>query len=807
MLEFSNLHMTKQYIFNENYEGLSEDEVAERVLRYGFNELPVSKQRNFLVISIEVLREPMFILLALCCLLYLILGDTEGAMVLSVFVLMIIGITLFQSWKTEKTLSALKELISAKALVIRNGQELYIPSRELVIDDVMILNEGDKVSADARILSVINLMADESSLTGESVPVKKSEADIVYNGTLVTQGKAYAQVIAVGINTELGKIGKSIKAIVKDDSRFNAETAKLVKSILVIGIILCIVIIVFWVMRGDLLKGLLTSITFAIAMLPEEIPAVLTIFMALGAWRISTKKVLTKRMSAIETLGSVTVLCSDKTGTITENKMTLSELDSLGETYKLSKETIPEKFHSLIEFAVLASKKKSFEPMEKALMQVVDSGLIDSKHLHKSWELEQEYPLSKDLLAMSRAWDKEGNDEFSFYSKGSPEAIFDLCHLSAEEMNPLIETVEEMASRGLRVLGVAKSKSELKHLPSNQHDIDFEFCGLLGFSDPIREGIKEAVQDCYSAGIRLIMVTGDYHVTAQSIAKEIGLKDVENFITGSELEDLNDEELQERVKSTAIFSRVIPSQKLRIVNALKTNQEIIAMTGDGVNDAPALRSSHVGIAMGMAGTNVARESADLVLLDDNFSSIVSAIGLGRRIFDNLRKAMSYILAIHIPIAGLTLVPVVFADLPIILYPVHVAFMELMIDPTCSIVFESEPAEKNIMHRAPRKETEAILSTKKLISSVLQGLGVLSLILVVYFWGIRSEKPDEQVRMLTFAAFLIANVFLTILNKSWKDKSVIEMITENKALVVVFCVIVLSFSLILNIATLRRLFYF
>ncbi|MFZ4084080.1 MAG: cation-translocating P-type ATPase [Vampirovibrionia bacterium] len=811
-------------INSTDYKGLSEQEALERLKKDGPNELPAANPRNFFTISLDVIKEPMFILLVLCCTLYIILGDLEQALILSVFVAVIIGITLFQSWKTESTLNSLKELSSPKSLVIRDSQELYIPSRELVIDDILILNEGDKVAADVIVLNTANLMVDESSLTGESVPVRKNIWEekssitkpgeeggvVVYNGTLITQGMAYTKIIAIGKNTELGKIGSALKSITKNDSRFQLEVAKLVNRMLIIAGVLCLVIIGCFALRNDLLKGLLTSITFAIAMLPEEIPAVLTIFMALGAFRISQKNVLTRKMSAIETLGSITVLCSDKTGTITENKMKLSEVFHQGESYKITEEPLPEKFHHLIEFAILASKENSFDPMEKALMKMISTNLVDSEHLHQDWKLIQEYPLSKDLSAMSRAWEKAGEAEkskFSFYSKGSPEAIFDLCHLNTDEIKELTAAEANLASRGLRVLGVAKSKSTLEYTPGEQHDIDFEFCGLLGFSDPIRPGVKEAVADCYSAGIKVIMITGDYHITAQNIATEIGLKNPDKFITGNDLAKLSDEELQARIKDISIFSRVIPEQKLRIINALRTNQEIIAMTGDGVNDAPALKSSDVGIAMGATGTNVARESADLILLDDNFSSIVSAIKLGRRIFENLRKAMSYIVAVHIPIAGLTLIPVIFSSLPTIFFPIHVAFLELIIDPTCSIVFEAEPATKDSMLKAPRKTTEPILNHKKLITSVLQGFSVLLLVLGVYLLAVQAKKPEGEIRLLSFGTLLIGNFFLALVNKSWTHKSISEAFFENKAFLIVLLVVISSFSLIVFLPSLRHWFYF
>lgn len=807
-----------------NQSGLNDQEVQKRISEFGFNELPSAKPKNFINIFIEVLKEPMFILLVLCCIFYSLIGDSKQALLLSVFVLVIIGITFFQSWKTEKTLEALKNLSSPKATVIRNGQELLISSCKIVPDDIMVIEEGDKISADAIVLESLNLMVEESLLTGESLPINKSNYTgekieniqgstvdhYVYSGTLVTQGKAYTKVIATGAHTKLGKIGTSLKSIHKEDSRFKKESSLIVARILTITVFLCIVIIaIFYFTRGELAKGLLTSITFAIAMLPEEIPAVLTIFMALGAWRISQKNVLTKKMPAIETLGSVTVLCTDKTGTITENKMIINRLYAKGQAHKITgTDSIPESFHDLLESAILASKEDSFDPIEKAISQITSSKLIESKHIHTDWKFIQEYPLSKELFAMSRAWDlPDSNKEFLLYSKGAPEAIFELCHFNKEETRLLTAEVEQMASIGLRVLGVAKSKSKLQSLPLIQHDIDFEFCGLIGFSDPVRPEVKAAVQDCYNAGIKVIMITGDYHVTAQNIAKEIGLKNINNYLTGSELDKLSDEELQAKILDVGIFSRVIPEQKLRIIKALKANNQIIAMTGDGVNDAPALKASHVGIAMGRKGTDVARESADLILLDDNFASIVFAIRLGRRVFDNLTKAMSYILAIHIPIAGLTLIPVIFNGLPVIFFPIHVAFMELIIDPTCSVIFEAEPEHPETMHKVPKKITDSILSYKNISSSILQGLVVLTITGLVYFTAINNNYAANDVRSLSFGALLLSNLGLTAINKSWNYRSFKDFSTGNKAFLVIVFAVISIFCLILTIPSLKQLFYF
>ncbi len=794
--------------------GLSDKEAQKRLLEHGENKLLNSSHKNLLNISIEICTEPMFILLSACAALYLILGDLDEALILSGFVIVIIGITIFQSWKTEKALSALKDLSSPQARVIRNGREEIIPSSSLVPGDIVVLNEGDKISADAEILSAINLHVDESTLTGESIPVLKSakgeayeddeNAEIeasqqcrVFSGSLVTNGSAYIRITATGMNTQLGKIGGALKSIDKGNSHFQREISILVNTMLGIALSLSLVIVIIIGFRESWIKGILNSISFAIAMLPEEIPAVFTIFMALGAYRISQKKVLTRKMSAIETLGSITVLCSDKTGTITENKMVLAELYT-DTAYKVNAEAIPEKYHQLIEYAILASKEESFDPMENALKAVFKDEKVDSEHLH-NWKFIKEYTLTKELLAMSRAWDDGNGELYSFYAKGSPEAIIDLCHLEQSKADHILKQLETMANKGLRVLAVAKSSSKLNYLQALQHDIDFEFIGLLGFLDPIRDGVKKAVEECHRAGIKLMMITGDYHVTAQHIAQEIGLKNSDDYLSGSDLGKLSDEELKALIPKISIFSRVKPEQKLRIVKALKNNDEVIAMTGDGVNDAPALKASDVGIAMGKAGTNVAREAADLVLLNDDFPAIISAIREGRRIFDNLRKATSYILAVHIPIAGLTLIPVIFAGLPVIFYPVHVAFLELIIDPTCSVVFESEPAVKDIMKRRPRQRDEAILDRTRILISIVQGLSVLAGVILVYFSCLNLGRSEAETRFLSFFTLVIGNFILTLINRS--------SLKPQKSLVVVFLVVCLSLVLIMAVPYLKKMFYF
>lgn len=805
--------------------GLSKKEVDERIKKYGLNELPSSKPKKILQTAFEVVREPMFILLMICGALYLLLGDLQEAIMLLGFVFVIMGITFYQERKTEKALDALKDLSSPRALVIRDGQEIRIAGREVVKDDIIILKEGDRVPADAVVLESINLSADESMLTGESIPVRKSDWDqkttkvrpggddlpFVYSGTMITQGYGYARVLATGKETELGKIGRSIESIKEEDSRLKKETGKIVRTLLLVGAVLCaIVVLVYGLTRDDFVNGLLAGITLAMAMLPEEFPVILTIFMALGAWRISKKNVLTRRVSAIETLGSATVLCVDKTGTLTQNKMVVEKIFSLGDYFVIDGKKghdLPESFHALVEYSILASQKDPFDPMEKAITQLGEFELSNTEHIHQDWDLVQQYPLSKDLLAMSQVWISADGSDYIIAAKGAPEAIIDLCHISQDQRVSITASIEQMASEGLRVIGVARALFKQKDLPGAQHDFEFKFLGLIGLSDPIRPSAKDAIQECYRAGIKVVMITGDYPVTAQNIGEQIGLKNTCDCITGNELESLSDEELRKKVKNICIFARVVPEEKLRIVNAFKANGEIVAMTGDGVNDAPALKSSHIGIAMGKRGTDVARESSSLVLLDDDFSSIVAAVRLGRRIFDNLGKAMSYVLSIHIPIAGMSLIPIVFGKLPIVLWPVHIVFLELIIDPTCSVVFEGEAEEKDTMEKPPRPVEEPLFSFKKVLISVSQGLSVLIVVAFVYAAALWLGKGENEVRALTFTTLIIANLGLILVNRSW-SRSIIETYKEkNAALSGVFVSVFILLYLSLNVPLLQKLFHF
>ncbi|MDA8306054.1 MAG: cation-translocating P-type ATPase [Deltaproteobacteria bacterium] len=781
------------------FAGLTEQKVANRLKEEGYNELPSSKPRSIFTIAFEVIREPMFLLLLACGVIYLILGDLEEALVLLGFVLVVMGITLYQERKTERALEALRDLSSPRALVVRDGEVKRIPGREVVRDDILVLAEGDRVPADAAILSCTSLSTDESLLTGESAPVRKvacgevipetalpggDDLPFVYSGTLVVQGQGIACVRATGPRTELGKIGKALQTVDIEGTPLQRETGRLVRYLACSGIFLCaLVIIVYGLTRADWLNAFLAGITLAMAMLPEEFPVVLTIFLALGAWRISQKNVLTRRVPAVESLGAATVLCVDKTGTLTINRMSVTRVFARGGFYSFKNhgsEPLPEAFHELVEFAILAGQNAPFDPMERALKKMGERYLGQTEHIHRDWVLVQEYPLSRSLLSLCHVWRAPGNNDYVIAAKGAPEAIVDLCHLEEAQTAEVAKQVQIMASDGLRVLGVAKSAFKKESLPGGQHDFPFEFVGLLGFSDPVRRGVQDSIKVCSMAGVRVVMITGDYPATAQSIAKEIGLAPPVDVITGSELDKMDDLTLQERIKSVNIFARVVPEQKLRLVNALKANGELVAMTGDGVNDAPALKAADIGIAMGARGTDVARESAALVLLDDHFSSIVQAVRLGRRIFDNLKRAIAYILAIHVPIAGLSLLPVFF-KWPLILSPIHIAFLELIIDPACSIVFEAEPEDADAMRRPPRNPKEPLFGKMLLMLSLLQGLSVLGIVLAVYLVALFYGQGEKDARTLAFTSLIVANLSLILVNRSWSQSALASLRKSNAAL--------------------------
>jgi len=805
--------------------GLEPEAASELLRTSGYNELPAQKKRGIIKIALGVFKEPMFLLLVVCGAVYLFLGDLEESVMLLGFVFFIIGITIYQEGKTENALNALRDLSSPRALVIRGGERARIPGREVVPGDHVILEEGDRIPADGVLVWGVNFSVDESLLTGESIPVRKEPGEVsggmaepggdglssVFSGSMVVTGQGLACIINTGTKTEMGRIGKSLSMLEQEDTPLQKETGRIVKTVFIIAAACCIVVVLMYgFTRNDWLSGVLSGITLAMAMLPEEFPVVLTIFLALGAWRISQKNVLARKISAVETLGAATVLCVDKTGTLTENRMSIRKVFAAGNVYDIKASEgagLPETFHELIEFGILASRQDPFDPMEKALQKLGREKLMNTEHLHRDWSLIREYSLSKELLSLSHAWHIGYKEGYVISAKGAPEAILDLCHFDDGQRGKLLLKVLELAGEGLRVIGIAKAVHAEKDLPKEQHSFDFKFIGFIGLEDPVRKSVPTAVSECYRAGIRIVMITGDYPETAKSIGRQIGLRNPEVFISGQELKTLTPAQLAERVRETNIFARVVPDQKLLIVEAFKAAGEVVAMTGDGVNDAPALKAAFIGISMGERGTDVAREASDLVLLKDDFSSVVEAVKVGRRIFDNLRKAMAYIVSVHIPIALLSLIPVLFRWEALLLFPVHIVFLELIIDPTCSVVFENEPAEKHIMDRKPRNPKEPLFGKKTMLISSLQGLVSFCIVMAVYFVSKQLGEPMAETRTLCFMTLVASNLLLVMTNRSWTDSVFASFKVKNASLTWVAVSAVAFILLVIYVPFLQKLFSF
>ena len=764
--------------------GLSEVEALRRLTQDGSNELPHKPPRSVWLIAFQVIREPMFLLLLAAGVIYLFLGDWVEAVMLLGAVVATAMISIVQEKRTDKVLASLRDLASPRALVIRDGQQKRIAGSAVVCGDVIVLAEGDRIPADAQVLSGNNLQVDESLLTGESVAVDKlwasgEDAPPVFSGSLVVRGHGLAQVFATGSNSELGKIGKALGDIPEEPTRLHAQTRQLVKLFGAIGLTLSVLVVLFYgLQRGDWLAGALSGITLAMAILPEEFPLILTFFMAMGAWRISKHQVLTRQSATIETLGSATVLCTDKTGTLTLNRMALAELRGFGQVGQVgqiaqvwqagadSKTMLPD-LHELLEYAMLASESRPTDPMERAIMELGGQHLQGTERLHPDWVLAHEYGLSPELLAMTHVWKSTSHASHLIAAKGAPETIIDLCHLSPALAADVREAVNAMAAEGLRVLGVAKAMFTGTDWPAGQHDFDFELVGLLGLADPLRASVPKAVAQCQSAGIRVMMITGDYPVTALAIARQAGIvgeQDDERLVVmaGDELAALSESELAKRVRQVKVFARIKPAQKLAIVSALKNDGEVVAMTGDGVNDAPALKAAHIGIAMGQRGTDVAREAASMVLLDDDFGAIVKTIAQGRQIYDNIRKALAFVVSVHVPIAGLVFLPMLFGW-PILLFPAHVAFFELVIDPSCSFVFEAEEAESDLMQRPPRPTDAALFGHQQLFSSALQGLMVLGSLLALDYSLRQFGIDQDELRAASFVAMMMGSLLLVWLN--------------------------------------------
>lgn len=799
-------------------DGLTAKDAAARLAADGPNELPRTNRRTAFRILVDVVREPMLALLLVGGLIYLLLGEPRDSLVLLAFALLSVVITLVQELRTERVLEALRDLTSPRALVIRDGATCRIAGREVVRDDLLLLAEGDRVPADATLIEATDLLLDESLLTGESVPVSKRTVreeepldaaqpggeglPYVFSGTLVTRGHGLASVSATGPRSAIGRIGVSLEAVKSEAPRLQAQTRRLVVIFAIAGFFACLAaVLLSGFIAGDWLKALLGGIALGMSMLPEEFPVVLTVFLAMGAWRISKARVLTRRAAAIEALGSATVLCTDKTGTLTENRMRISELRLAGGDSLVvpAEGELPPDFAALVRTGTLASAINAVDPMERAFHDRAVPTTLSGRTLVRT------YGLRPDLLAIVQGWQAPGEDGYELAAKGAPEAIAGLCGLEGEALAQLKAEVDRMATRGLRVLGVARGRQISDDWPETQRDLALEFMGLVGLADPLRASVPEAVRQCREAGIRVIMITGDYPATARAIAAQAGI-DGAHVLTGSDLATLSDTELREAVRTTTVFARIMPDQKLRIVSALKANGEIVAMTGDGVNDAPSLKAADIGVAMGGRGTDVAREASSIVLLDDDFGAIVAAVRLGRRIYDNLLKAMEFIFAVHFPIAGLALMPLALGH-PLVLLPIHIAFLEMVIDPVSSLVFEAEPEESNLMRRSPRPVNERLFGRRRIIWSALQGLLTFAAVGIVYFTGWSAGLSAEGLRGLTFLAMLLAIIALVLVNRSFSSALRGALSGRNQTLVWILSALLGLIVALYGLPILRDLFDF
>ncbi len=805
--------------------GLSEDEALRRLRAEGYNELSRPRRRTLLRIAVEVCSEPMFELLLAASAIYFVIGALGEALVLLGSAVVTVAVAIVQEHRTERVLEALRDLSSPRALVVRGGLARRIPGREVVRGDIVVVAEGDRVPADAALVSSTDLEADESLLTGESVPVRKQartpaptpmnalandeRGSLVFAGTMIVRGHGVGEVFATGAASEIGKIGRALAEIAPEPGSLQVQVRRLVRVLAVIGIGLSVLVFMLYVlMRGSWLDGLLAGITLAMSLLPEEFPLVLTIFLVMGAWRISKVRVLTRRASTIEGLGAATVLCSDKTGTLTVNRMSIVELRSGGESCTLGqdgREGIPEKFSSLVKFGILASDEHPFDPMERAFNDL-GRRLPDFDRARRDWALALEYPLTAQLLAVTHVWRVAGEDACVAAAKGAPEAISRLCRLDERAMSQVLGDVDRMAARGLRVIAVASASLPAPPWPDSPSAFQFKFLGLVGLADPLRPSVRESVNECRTAGIRVVMITGDYPATAKAIAEAAGLEIAGGVVTGVALAKMSDAELRECVKRVRVFARTLPEQKLRLVNALKANGEIVAMTGDGVNDAPSLRAAHIGIAMGGRGTDVAREASAIVLLDDDFGSIVKAVRLGRRIHDNLRKAMNFLLAVHVPIAGLSLLPIVL-DWPLLLMPLHIAFLELIIDPVVSIVFEAEGEERDLMQRPPRNARAPLFSPATIGLSIVQGAWVLTVTTGVLVEAYGRGISEPRARALTFASLVLCNVLLIFVNRSFSSSIALTFLRPNFALWLALASTLALLTITLAVPPVRALFAF
>lgn len=749
----------------EDHKGLSEQEVERQRQLYGLNTFETDKGHRFLEVLKEIVTEPIFIILVCTSVIYFILSQFREGIVMLVTIVFVSGISLFQVNKSRKAVDTLKKLSQPRVNVRRGGRQQEIGTEELVPGDVILLEDGNSVPADALILEMHDLSVNESVLTGESLSVFKGQEEQLFQGTLISTGSCIALVTATGKNTELGKIGQSMQAIENVKTPLQLQINHFVRQMVIAGVIAFFIVwgINFYT-SGSLLHGLLHGLTIAMSVLPEEIPVAFSTFMALGAYHLYKKKVIARSPHTVETLGAATVICADKTGTITENAMQLSVIYDYAEDryYDYTSGTAP--FNTVLEYAMWASEVQPFDNMERSIHEAYAASCETDQR--PAFEFFHEYPLSGSPPIMTHVYRHE-EEPGIIACKGGVEGILAQSDLSGTEKERMRKKTSELASKGYRVLAVARSSQDILQLPASQHEFVFEFLGLVAFYDPPKKNMQDTLQQLYHAGIELKMITGDYAETAGAIAQQIGMKNSAHVLSGTEVMQMPATALQQAVKSVNVFARMFPDAKLKVIKALKANGEVVAMTGDGVNDGPALKAAHIGVAMGLRGSETAKEAASLILMDDDLSHLVKAVALGRRIYENLKKAIRYIISIHIPI-------ILIVSLPMLLFwkftdffsPVHVIFLEIIMGPTCSIVYENEPMEADSMNRPPHQMTAKFFSLRELTLSIIQGLVITFACLGLGYYYMQTGATIDFVRSMIYTTLIFSNLILTITNRSF-----------------------------------------
>lgn len=752
-----------------NIKGLCQEEVIKARALYGANKLSYKKENGIIDAMKSLAKEPMVVLLLAAAVIYFISGETGDGIFLAAAIILVAAISLYQDSRSKNALEKLKQYAQPNCNVIRDGEMIEIKTEELVLGDCLVVEEGVMIAADGVIIHSNDFSVNESVLTGESFSVHKDaskEDNLFFGGTTVTSGLAIGRITAIGNETQLGKIGKSLESIEEEPTPLEIQINHFVKLMVSVGVVVFIIVWgINYLKTYNILDSLLKALTLAMSILPEEIPVAFTTFMALGAWRLMKMGIVVKQMKTVETLGSATVICTDKTGTVTENKMSLAKVFTLSKnSITDTDQTLNEEEQSLIRFAMWASEPIPFDPMEIAIHQHYSILFSDDERPH--YKMVHEYPLAGKPPMMTHVFNNVNGDQL-IAAKGAPEAIIKVSSLSKEQTERIHQAIEELASEGYRVLGVGTANYSEYPFPEDQHDLPFVFKGLIAFYDPPKKNIESVLEGFYAAGLSVKIVTGDNTATTTSISKQIGLRGYQDHLTGSELMELQDGELEEKVQHTTLFTRMFPEAKLKIINALKAKKEIVAMTGDGVNDGPALKSAHIGIAMGKKGTEIAKQAASLILLEDDLSKMLDAVAMGRKIYSNLKKAIQYIISIHIPIVLTVFIPLILGWIyPNIFSPVHIIFMELIMGPTCSIIYENEPMEKNTMMQKPRPISTTFFNWKELTTSIVQGLMITAGTLFIYQYSVQKGFDETYTRTMVFTVLIAANIFLTLVNRSF-----------------------------------------